>query len=158
MRGAVLATADAIVGTASKRALRWGGDWHMPMLVGQQTTPLVLQAVAGFVLTKDNDSAKVEKYLAALYTTCDYFLGCNALNMTGPPAWARGIRGKCSIWMPGIMAKMGFIQGSFPTVRGERRGRRVRGRGMSLGRTRRYTRPSMLGRETNAGSTTGARP
>jgi hypothetical protein len=87
MRGAVLATADAIVGTASKRALRWGGNWHMPMLVGQQTTPLVLQAVAGFALIKEKDSAKAEKYLAALYTTCDYFLGCNALNMT----WATGL-------------------------------------------------------------------
>jgi len=87
MRGAILATADAIVGVASKRALRWGGDWHMPMLVGQQTTPLMLQAVAGYALAKEKDPEKAESYLAALYTTCDYFLGCNALNMT----WVTGL-------------------------------------------------------------------
>ena len=59
----------------------------MPMLVGQQTTPWMLQAAAGYVLIRDKDPAKAERYLAALYTTCDYFLGCNALNMT----WATGL-------------------------------------------------------------------
>jgi endoglucanase len=87
MRGAVLATADAIVGVASKRALRWGGDWHMPMLVGQQTTPPVLQAVAGYALAKEKEPERAERYLTALYTTGDYFLGCNALNMT----WVTGL-------------------------------------------------------------------
>jgi hypothetical protein len=87
IRGAVLATADAIVDVASRRAVRWGGDWHMPMLVGQQTTPLVLQAAAGYALTRGNEPPRAESYLAALYTTGDYFLGCNALNMT----WATGL-------------------------------------------------------------------
>ena len=31
--------------------------------------------------------AKAQQYLAALYTTCDYFLGTNALNMT----WVTGL-------------------------------------------------------------------
>jgi hypothetical protein len=84
----VLATADAIaIEVPAKRSLRWGGNWYMPMLVGQQTTPLMLQAAAGYVLTKHSDSKKAERYLSALYTTCDYFLGCNALNMT----WVTGL-------------------------------------------------------------------
>ena len=88
MRGAVLATADALaIDTSSKRALRWGGDWHMPMLVGQQTTPLTLQVAAGYALTREHEPDKAARYLGALYTTCDYFLGCNALNMT----WITGL-------------------------------------------------------------------
>ena len=88
IRGAVLATADHLaIEVASKRALRWGGNWSMPMLIGQQTTPWMLQAAVGHRLTRDKDPAKAERYLAALYTTCDYFLGCNALNMT----WATGL-------------------------------------------------------------------
>jgi hypothetical protein len=88
IRSAVLATADILAPEVpSKRALRWGGNWYMPMLVGQQTTPWMLQAAAGHVITRDKDPAKAERYLAALYTTCDYFLGCNALNMT----WATGL-------------------------------------------------------------------
>ncbi len=88
IRGAVLATADILaLEVPAKRALRWGGNWYMPMLVGQQTTPWMLQAAAGYVLTRDKDPARAERYLAALYTTCDYFLGCNALNMT----WATGL-------------------------------------------------------------------
>ena len=88
IQGAVLATADHLaVEVASKRALRWGGNWSMPMLVGQQTTPWMLQTAVGYTLTKDKDPARAERYLAALYTTCDYFLGCNALNMT----WATGL-------------------------------------------------------------------
>jgi endoglucanase len=87
IESAVLSTADHLVETASKRALRWGGNWYMPMLVGQQTTPLALQAAAGYVLTRNTDPARAEGYLATLYTTCDYYLGCNALNMT----WATGL-------------------------------------------------------------------
>ncbi len=88
MRRAVLTTADTLaIEVRSKRALRWGGNWYMPMLVGQQTTPLMLQAAAGYVLTLDKEPARAERYLAALYTTCDYFLGCNALNMT----WVTGL-------------------------------------------------------------------
>ena len=42
LRGTVHGRSIA-VDVAAKRALRWGGNWYMPMLVGQQTTPLVLQ-------------------------------------------------------------------------------------------------------------------
>jgi hypothetical protein len=85
---AVLFTADSIVtGVMSKRALRWGGNWYMPMLVGQQTTPLVLQVAVAYALSKGNDPERTRRYQSALCTTCDYFLGCNALNMT----WVTGL-------------------------------------------------------------------
>jgi len=88
MRSAVLFTADSIAGdVAAKRALRWGGNWYMPMLVGQQTTPLVLQLAVAVALSKRSDPARAKRYLATLETTCDYFLGCNALNMT----WVTGL-------------------------------------------------------------------
>lgn len=88
IRRSILTTADTLaLEVPSKRALRWGGNWYMPMLVGQQTTPLMLQAAAGYALARDKDPAKANRYLGALYTTCDYFLGCNALNMT----WVTGL-------------------------------------------------------------------
>lgn len=87
VRGAVLHTADAIAGVADRRALRWGGNWYMPMLVGQQTTPLVLQLAVGQTLARRQGLASADRYLAALYTTADYFLGGNALNTT----WVTGL-------------------------------------------------------------------
>jgi endoglucanase len=88
IRSAVLFTADSIaVEVAAKRALRWGGNWYMPMLVGQQTTPMVLQLAVAHSLSRRSDPARARRYLATLGTTCDYFLGCNALNMT----WATGL-------------------------------------------------------------------
>ena len=88
IQAAVLATADHLaIEVAPKRALRWGGNWSMPMLIGQQTTPWMLPAAVGYTLTRDKDPTKAEHYLGALYTTCDYFLGCNALNMT----WVTGL-------------------------------------------------------------------
>lgn len=86
-RSAILFSADSIVEVAGKRALRWGGNWYMPMLVGQQTTPLVLQLAVAHALSKRSDPARAERYLAALGTTCDFFLGGNALNMT----WVTGL-------------------------------------------------------------------
>ncbi len=87
IRSAVLFTADSIVDVAGKRALRWGGNWYMPMLVGQQTTPLVLQLAVANAVSKRSDPARAKRYLAVLGTTCDYFLGTNALNMT----WVTGL-------------------------------------------------------------------
>lgn len=88
LKSAVLATGDVLALEApSRRAMRWGGNWHMPMLVGQQTTPWMLPAAAAYALTRNSQPQKAERYLAALYTTCDYFLGCNALNTT----WITGV-------------------------------------------------------------------
>jgi hypothetical protein len=88
MRSAVLATADEYgVNTSSRRGLRWGGNFWMPMLVGQQTTPAVLEVAVGYTVAKNSNPAKAQQYLGILYTTCDYFLGGNSLNMT----WATGL-------------------------------------------------------------------
>ncbi|MBM3495039.1 MAG: hypothetical protein FJX72_12080 [Armatimonadetes bacterium] len=88
LRASLLHTADeALIATPSKRALRWGGNFSMPMLVGQQTTPLVLDGAIGYAVARTHDPERARKYLAALYTTCDYFLGTNALNQT----WVTGL-------------------------------------------------------------------
>ncbi len=88
IRAAVLRTADETMRvTSAKRALRWGGNFYFPMLVGQQTTPLVLEGAVGYTLTKATEPDRARAYLAALYTTCDYFLGTNALNQT----WVTGL-------------------------------------------------------------------
>ncbi len=87
VRAAIQSVADTSCDVADKRALRWGGNWYMPMLVGQQTTPLVLQLAVAQALFRSSDRARPSAYLATLYTTCDYFLGCNALNVT----WATGL-------------------------------------------------------------------
>jgi hypothetical protein len=75
------------VTTPDRRALRWGGSFSMPMLVGQQTTPLILPGIVGFVLTRQTAPEQARRYLSAIYTTCDYFLGANSLNQT----WITGI-------------------------------------------------------------------
>lgn len=88
LRSAALHTADGkLLSPASRRALRWGGDFNMPMLVGQQTTPLVLPGAVAYTLTRSSEPERARSYLAALYTTCDYFLGCNSLNQT----WVTGL-------------------------------------------------------------------
>jgi endoglucanase len=88
IRAAVLHTADeTTIATPARRSLRWGGSMWMPMLVGQQTTPMVLEGAVGYVLARSKDPARAERYLAGLYTTADYFLGANSQNMT----WVTGL-------------------------------------------------------------------
>ncbi len=88
LRAAVLHTAEeSVLNTPEKRALRWGGDFGFPMLIGQQTTPWVMEGAVAYTLTKKTDPALVRRYLAGLYTTCDYFLGTNTLNQT----WVTGL-------------------------------------------------------------------
>ena len=88
MRSAILATADEYgVATAAKRSLRWGGNFYFPMLVGQQTTPAVLEVAVGHAVARQSNPTKALQYLGILYTTADYFLGGNSLNMT----WATGL-------------------------------------------------------------------
>ena len=88
MRDAVLASCEIIAfQTREKRALRWGGHFFMPMLIGQQTTPWILDGIVGCTLTKESDPEKARRFRAAVITTCDYFLGTNALNQT----WVTGL-------------------------------------------------------------------
>ncbi|MBV6652539.1 MAG: glycoside hydrolase family 9 protein, partial [Mameliella sp.] len=66
---------------ADRRALRWGGLWDMPMLVGQGTTPWVLELIMAYELTKE------QAYLEVIHQTIDYFLGGNPMHTT----WSSGV-------------------------------------------------------------------
>lgn len=88
LRAAVLFSADeTAIATSERRALRWGGNPWMPMLVGQQTTPWLLEGAVAYVLTRVTEPERARRYLTALYTTADYFLGANSQNMT----WVTGL-------------------------------------------------------------------
>lgn len=88
LRAPVLATIRAaVIETPSQRALRWGGNFWMPMLVGQQTTPWIMEGIVGYTLLKDSDPALAHQCRAAVVTSCDYVLGTNALNQT----WVTGL-------------------------------------------------------------------
>lgn len=81
MRAAVLHSAELSRLSVDRRALRFGGHFFFPMLVGQQTTPHVFDIAVGYKLTRDL------KFFAALCTSVDYFLGANSLGIT----WITGV-------------------------------------------------------------------
>jgi hypothetical protein len=87
LRDAVIATADMAASTSAIRACRFGGDFYMPMLVGQATTPMVFEVIMAYRLVKKDNPSKASEYLSCLYTTSDYFLGCNPLNTS----WITGL-------------------------------------------------------------------
>jgi hypothetical protein len=75
-----------MVGQQTERATRWGGNWYMPMVVGQGSSPLVDEAViTRGILEKAGDKATADSYLPTIASTADYFLGTNPLNMTWVP-------------------------------------------------------------------------
>ena len=81
LKGAIIATADQEYNSIEQRACRFGGNIYMPMLIGQGTTPMIFEMMMGHFLSKDFAPSKTNNYLAGIYTTADYFLGCNPLNM-----------------------------------------------------------------------------
>lgn len=81
LKGAVIATADQKNSSVEQRACRYGGNMWMPMLIGQGTTPRVFEIIMGHYISKEVAPAKTDEYFANLFTTADYFLGCNPLNM-----------------------------------------------------------------------------
>jgi len=88
LRGALLASARAVtIDTADRRALRWGGNFFFPMLVGQGTTPLIRTAVLGYAALAESHPTEAAQILQISQTTADYFLGSNALNTT----WITGL-------------------------------------------------------------------
>lgn len=75
-KGAISQTALVNVLNASEnRACRWGGDYYMPMLIGQATTPWIFDAILDYVINKN------EKARTVALTTLDYFMGVNPLNL-----------------------------------------------------------------------------
>ena len=69
------------------RATRWGGNYFLPVLVGQPTTPLVQPIVVAHYFAAADDPAAADARRDALYATADYFLGANPLNHT----WVTGL-------------------------------------------------------------------
>lgn len=65
----------------SNRSMRWGGDMSQPVWNGQATTPWLLPAMVAKVACENNEDPDAQKYLDACFTTSDYFLGGNQLDM-----------------------------------------------------------------------------
>ncbi|HEX7583283.1 MAG TPA: glycoside hydrolase family 9 protein, partial [Prolixibacteraceae bacterium] len=84
---AIKSTANAMVSTANLRACRFGGDFNMPMLVGQSTTPLVFEVIMGWSVFRESDQSLAKTYKTCIQNTADYFLGNNPLNTT----WITGL-------------------------------------------------------------------
>jgi endoglucanase len=87
LQNANSASARALLETADRRACRWGGDFFMPMLVGQSTSPMISAGVLGVGIMRRYDASLANGLLPAIYTTSDYFLGNNPLNMS----WITGV-------------------------------------------------------------------
>lgn len=88
LKGCLLNTArDQAIRVPSERALRWGGMWWFPMLVGQQTTPWMMETAMAYGVIRNEQPDLAKQFLAAMYATCDYMLGTNSLNMT----WVTGL-------------------------------------------------------------------
>lgn len=69
------------IDTAGRRGGRYAYHWWRPVGYGSATTPATLPLIVAHHLTKD------PKYLAPQYTTCDYTLGGNPLNI----CWVTGL-------------------------------------------------------------------
>lgn len=82
LKNAVIATADQKNNSVGQRACRYGGNIWMPMVIGQGTTPRVFEMMMGHYISREVAPAKTDEYFTNLFTTADYFLGCNPLNMT----------------------------------------------------------------------------
>ena len=78
---AINAAKSANTNAIKERACRWGGDFSMPMLVGQGTTPWMFESVVAYGLTGD------KFFSDAIHTTADYFLGSNPMHTT----WTTGL-------------------------------------------------------------------
>ncbi len=63
------------------RGWRFGGNEYMPMLIGQATTPWVIESIMAYEVSGE------QKYLECVQHTADYFLGGNPLNMV----WVTGL-------------------------------------------------------------------
>ncbi len=78
---AINAAKSANTNAIKERACRWGGNFTMPMLVGQGTTPWMFESIVAYGLTGD------KFFSDAIHTTVDYFLGSNPMHTT----WTSGL-------------------------------------------------------------------
>jgi endoglucanase len=82
--GIVGASADYIAGdyNTNLRACRWGGSPWVNIGIGQGTVPYIQLGPIAYTIFKQRDAARANKWLEHMFTTADYFLGANSLNMT----------------------------------------------------------------------------
>jgi hypothetical protein len=66
---------------ADRRGYQYGNDWWLPIAWGQATRPRVFPVYMAYVVTGD------DSYLGYHYTSVDYILGANPLNM----CWVTGL-------------------------------------------------------------------
>lgn len=66
---------------ADRRGYQYGNDWWLPIRWGAATRPRIFPVYMAYVVTGD------EKFLGYHYTTVDYILGANPLNM----CWVTGL-------------------------------------------------------------------
>lgn len=78
---------NLIVESARQRSGRNGGDMGKPPVVGSTTTPVIADALYAWKFAEGETKQELMDYM---YTTCDYFLGGNSLNMT----WISGVGDK----------------------------------------------------------------
>ena len=87
-RAAIAAFARFITDDAQiDRPLRWRGRVDFPAVVGHLTTPRIVEAAAARLLADRYDPSLADELAPHVYTTADYFLGTNPLNMT----WVTGL-------------------------------------------------------------------
>ncbi len=65
----------------NNRSMRMGGHYSLPVWNGQGTTPWIEPAMVASVVALKNSNPEAGDFLNACYTTCDYFLGGNQMNM-----------------------------------------------------------------------------
>jgi endoglucanase len=104
------------------RACRWGGNYFFPLVIGQGTTPLITAGILGHHLFKDELPDLAAGYKKGIYSTADYFLGNNPLNMT----WISGFgeRNPTEIfcldgwYLPGDSCRQGIVPYGFTHTAG----------------------------------------
>ena len=69
------------INSADRRGYRYGNDWWYPIMYGTATRPNIFPLMVAYAITGN------AKYLSYCYTTCDYILGANPLNM----CWVSGM-------------------------------------------------------------------
>ena len=88
VKGIIERSADFVLNPAvfpnvtANRAMRWGGNWWQPMGIGQSTTPMVQDGVLAHQAFLTENTSKANLWKSYIYTTADYMLGTNPLNMT----------------------------------------------------------------------------
>jgi len=85
MENVVLRFAQNYIQAAERRTLRIATQWDFPAVVGGVTSPRLFLLIVAHHLVRNADEAKL--FLQYLYTSADYYLGTNPLNMP----WMTGI-------------------------------------------------------------------